>query len=76
MTNYSNLFKRYYDANNVIYISNLVQVHKYLNASEEVSKCLVDILYSGTRNDCLVFVFEKTDIMKELYEKWKNHELN
>lgn len=76
MLTFSKLLNRYYDANNVIYISNLVQVHKYLNASEEVSKCLVDILYSGTRNDCLVFVFERTDIIKQLYEKWKNHELD
>lgn len=73
---YSRIFGKSYDSENVVYICNFQQVYKYLNASEEVADNLVDILYSGTRKDCLVFVFKKTPIMKELYNKWQNHELN
>lgn len=73
---YSKLLNRTYNSDNVLYISNFQQVYKYLNASEEVADNLVDILYSGTRKDCLVFVFNKTPIMKELYKKWQSHELN
>jgi hypothetical protein len=70
------MFGKYYDSDKVIYITNFQQVYKYLNASEEVAENLVDILYSGTRKDCLVFVFNKTPLMQELYKKWQNHELN
>lgn len=76
MKQYSKLLNRYYDPDNAIYISNFQQVYKYLNASKEVADNLVDILYSGTRKDCLVFVFNKTPLMQELYRKWQNHELN
>ncbi len=72
----SKLLGTYYDSAKVIYITNMQQVYKYLNADDEVSDNLVDILYSGTRNDCLVFVFNKTPLMQELYMKWKNHELD
>lgn len=73
---YSKLLNKYYDSDSAIYISNFQQVYKYLNASEEVAENLVDILYSGTRKDCLVFVFNRTPIMQELYRKWQAHELN
>lgn len=76
MKTYSKLLNKYYDSDSAIYISNFQQVYKYLNASEEVAENLVDILYSGTRKDCLVFVFNRTPIMQELYKKWQAHELN
>ena len=72
---YSTLLKRYYDPSNsnVIYISNMVQCHRYLqNGAKED---LVDILFEGTRNDCLVFVFRKSELIQDLYKKWQNHEL-
>lgn len=72
---YSKLLNKYYDSDNAIYITNFQQVYKYLNASDEVAENLVDILYSGTRKDCLVFVFRRTPIMQELYKKWQAHEL-
>ena len=72
---YSKLLNKQYDPENAIYISNFQQVYKYLNASEEVAENLVDILYSGTRKDCLVFVFQKSPIRQELYKKWQAHEL-
>lgn len=75
MQTYSKLLNKHYDPDNAIYICNFQQVYKYLNASEEVAENLVDILYSGTRKDCLVFVFKKTPIMQELYKKWQAHEL-
>ena len=75
MKTYSRLLNKYYDADSVAYISNLQQVYKYLNASETVADSLVDILYSGTRKDCLVFVFDKTEEIQELYRKWNAHEL-
>ena len=76
MNTYSKLLNKYYDSEKVAYITNFQQVYKYLNASEEVADSLVDILYSGTRKDCLVFVFEKTPLIQELYRKWQAHELN
>lgn len=72
----SKLFNKFYDPDKVAYISNFQQVYKYLNASEEAVDDLVDILYSGTRKDCLVFVFRKTPLIQELYRKWQAHELN
>ncbi|MDD6828023.1 MAG: hypothetical protein PUE12_18295 [Oscillospiraceae bacterium] len=61
------------DNSSVIYVVNVVQAYKYLQngASEE----LVDILYTNTKNDCLVFVFRKSPFIKKLYEQWNNHEL-
>ena len=76
MQTYSKLLNKHYDADNAIYMTNLQQIYKYLNASEEVADNLVDILYSGTRKDCIVFVFKRTPIMQELYRKWNAHELN
>ena len=76
MQKYSKLLNKYYNPDSAIYISNCQQVYKYLNADEEVSQNLVDILYAGTRKDCLVFVFNKTPVMQELYRKWQAHELN
>lgn len=73
---YSRLLNKSYDADNVIYITNFKQVYQYLNASEEVADHLVDILYTGTRKDCLVFVFEKAPIMRQLYREWNAHKLN
>lgn len=74
MVKYSTLFSKYYDPENVVYITSMLQCQRYLNngASED----LVDILYSGTkRDDTLVFVFRKTQLIKELYKKWQAHEL-
>lgn len=76
MQTYSRVFNKYYDSDKVTYITNFQQVYKYLNASDDVINSLVDILYSGTRKDCLVFVFEKSPLIKELYRKWNAHELN
>ena len=75
---YSRILNRYYDTDQtkVVYLTNLKQVYAYLNASDEVADSLLDILYSGTRKDCLVFVFEKTPLIRELYRKWNAHELN
>lgn len=61
------------DNSSVIYLSNIFQACKYLqNGAEED---LVDILYENTRNDCLVFVFRKSDNIKRLYELWNQHKL-
>lgn len=78
MQTYSRLLNKYYDPANesVVYLTNFQQIFKYLNASEEVADDLLDILYTGTRKDCLVFVFRKSPIIKELYKKWQNHELD
>ena len=76
MMTYSKLLNKYYNSEDgsVIYITNMVQCSKFLNngAVED----LVDILYSGTkRPDTLVFVFNKSPLVKELYRKWNAHEL-
>ena len=72
---YSKLLDRTYDAENVVYIVNMLQVARYMKNGAHVD--LVDILYDGVkREDTLVFVFEKTPLIKELYRKWNTHELD
>lgn len=77
MLKYSNLLNKYYEPDNdkVVYIANMAQVAKYLkNGAQEY---LVDILYDGVKKEnTLVFVFQKTPLIKELYHKWQAHELN
>lgn len=74
MRTYSKLLGRYYDSENVVYLVNMLQVARYMkNGAHEF---LVDILYDCVRkDDTLVFVFEKTPLIKELYRKWNAHEL-
>lgn len=74
---YSKLLNKHYDPSNdkSLYLTNLQQVYKFLNADERVSELLVDILYTGTKKDCLVFVFKKDPLMSELYRKWQDHKL-
>lgn len=72
---YSKLLNKNYDPSNnsVVYISNMIQCCRYLqNGAQED---LMDILYTDTRNDCLVFVFRKSPLIQELYKKWQNHDL-
>lgn len=77
MKKYSTILNKYYEADdgNLVYITNFVQCSKYLNNGGVPDLC--DILYTGTdRPDTIVFVFRKTPLIKELYKKWQNHELN
>ena len=71
----SKLIGKTYDPSNScsVYISNMLQAARYLQNGGEDD--LVDILYTNTKNDCLVFVFRKTEHIKELYKKWQSHEL-
>lgn len=72
---YSKLLSKFYDPSNnsVLYISNMLQCARYLqNGAQED---LVDILFDGTKNDGLVFVFRKSELIQDLYKKWQNHEL-
>ena len=77
MLTYSTVLNKYYDADNdkVVCVANMVQAAKYMKNGGH--KFLVDILYDGVkRENTLVFVFEKTPEIKELYRKWNAHELN
>ena len=77
MKKYSVILNKWYDADprDLVYVTNFVQCSKYLNNGGVVDLC--DIMYSGTeRPDTIVFVFKKTPLIKELYRKWQNHELN
>jgi len=60
-----------YSPTNVAYITNLRQAYLYLRNGAK----LVDILYFNTKNDSLVFLFEKSTHLKLLYELWNKHEL-
>jgi len=60
-----------YNPTNVAYITNLRQAYLYLRNGAK----LVDILYFNTKNDSLVFLFEKSAHLKLLYELWNKHEL-
>lgn len=75
MQTYSKLLNKYYDSDNAVYVANMLQAAKYMkNGGHEF---LVDILYDGVkREDTLVFVFEKTPFIRDLYRRWNAHELN
>ena len=75
MRTYSRLLNKYYDSDKVVYLVNMLQVARYMkNGAEEY---LVDILCDkAKKEDTLVFVFEKSPMIQDLYRKWNNHELN
>lgn len=75
MKTYSKLLNRYYEPDKVVYVVNMLQAARYMrNGAEEF---LVDILCDKAKKaDTLVFVFEKTPVIQELYRKWNAHELN
>ena len=75
MMTYSKILNRYYDAENVVFITNMLQCQRYLNNGR--AEDFVSILYRGAQlKVSLVFVFKKTPLVKELYRKWQAHELN
>lgn len=77
MKQYSTILNKWYDAEDgqLVYVTNFVQCSKFLNHGGVEDLC--DILYSGTkRPDTIVFVFRKSPLIKELYRKWQNHELD
>ena len=61
-----------YNPDKVAYILNMKQVYLYMPTGAQ----LLDILYSDTKANALVFVFEKNEQLKKLYELWNQHELN
>lgn len=69
---YSDLFNREYEMEEVRLIPNMLQNYKYLN-SGKANNQLMDII-CGEDNK-LVFVWKKSDIMNELYDKWCKREL-
>lgn len=72
---YSRILNRHYDPSNnsVVYLTNMIQCYKYLQNGAESE--LVDILFTDTKRDCLVFVFKKSTLISDLYKKWQAHEL-
>ena len=72
---YSKLLNKYYDPSNnsVTYLSNMKQAYLYLRNGAQDD--LVDILFTDTKNDCLVFVFRRSEKTKELFKLWNDHEL-
>lgn len=75
MRTYSRLLNKYYDSDKVVYLVNMLQVARYMKNGAE--QYLVDILYDKAKKaDTLVFVFEKNQVIQELYRKWNAHELN
>lgn len=69
---YSDLFNCEYEMEEVRLIPNMLQNYKYLN-SGKANNQLVDII-CGEDNK-LVFVWKKSEIMNELYDKWCKREL-
>ena len=61
-----------YNPDKVAYILNMNEVYLYMRNGAK----LLDILYSDTKANALVFVFEKNEQLKKLYELWNQHELN
>lgn len=66
MREYSYILKKFYDAEDVVYISNMQQIGHYLQ-TEGIEKCIKDILVENGR---VYFVFEKCPLTKHLYKEW------
>lgn len=66
---YSEQFEQYYESEDVIYCKDPKQQKLYLKHHAK----LADVFYSEM-DDRVVFVFWRKDT-KELYQKWKSHEL-
>lgn len=62
------------DNSSSLYISNIQQVYKFLRNG--AADLLVDLLYTNTKNDCIVYVFKKCPRLCDLLTKWNNHELS
>lgn len=62
--------RSYFPGNDTVYVTNIRQAQLYMRNGAQ----LLDVLYDGTKNDALVFVFSRTET-RELYEKWNAHEL-
>lgn len=60
-----------YEAEDCIHIVNMAQNYKYMNAG--AGKELVDIICGS--NNRIIFVYNKTPFMNDLYDKWCKHEL-
>lgn len=71
MREYSEVFGKYYEGNDVWYISNMEQNFKYWKHGN-IFGDLVDIFPGEER---MIFAYRKTNNMKKLYEKWNKHEL-
>lgn len=68
MKEYSDILKKEYDADAVVFIVNTKQAGLYIKNGIE----LVDIFWS---KNSLVFVFNRDDT-KEVYDLWCKHELS
>lgn len=66
---YSEQFEQYYESEDVVYCKDPKQQKLYLKHHAK----LADVFYSEM-DDRVVFVFWRKDT-KELYKKWKAHEL-
>lgn len=66
---YSEQFEQYYESEDVVYCKDPKQQKLYLKHHAK----LADVFYSEM-DDRVVFVFWRKDT-KELYKKWKSHEL-
>lgn len=68
---YSEIFGRYYDGEDVLYISNNTQNFKYLQSG----LCQGDILDIFAGDNKIIFAYRKSNNMNKLYKKWNNREL-
>ena len=67
---YSEQFEQYYESEDVIYCKDPKQQKLYIKHHAK----LADIFYSDM-DDKIVYVFWRNDKTRDLYKKWKSHEL-
>lgn len=67
MREYSLMFNSYYETNDVVFISNMMQNAFYMK-DDSSFECIVDIF--ADENGRVYFVWKKNDKTKELYKKW------
>lgn len=72
MKEFSNLFQKEYDTEEVRYIPNMQQNYKYLN-SPLSNGHLIDIICG--ENNKIVFVWDKSSDLDKLYQMWCKREL-
>ena len=77
MITLSNLYNKYYEDNDVIYLWNMAQNAFYYQEcvnEGNLDKCLVDIIVSPnnkTNTDRLAMIWRKNEFTKKLHDIWK-----
>lgn len=70
MREYSELFDSFYEVEDSVYISNMMQ-NTFYYSNPKSKKYLKDVIITNNR---LYFVWEKSELIRNLYKEWCERE--